>query len=118
MPRVVQIGPMWQRPLSMAVQQFPYAFTAGDRYPQINGALANTDISGWTITLVMQRPDPNPLLTISATISDGPGGVFTFPWGAGDLVEGFGQLTEVKMVNGAGLLQTSAQFTVDVEASL
>ncbi len=95
---------------------FPVQFTAGDTLPVIGGRWGS-DITGYTITLAIKRPDDS-LLEIEAEITDAEDGLFLFPWAADDLQEGTGQQCVVRMLNGDGQLVTSARFLINVAAVL
>ena len=92
-------------------------YTQGDTLPVLsrNYDAGVTDISGWTITLRVQRPS-QPVLEKTASIDDGPAGDFSFTFVAGDLVEGDGQSAEIEFSTGSGVFtQTNIIFNVAAE---
>lgn len=76
------------------------------------------DITGWTITLHVDRPTS--VLTVTATLSDPTNGIFQFgdPWGATDFVPGFGQVAEIQLVDLSGVIVTAPKFVIDVEREI
>lgn len=72
-------------------------YTADDTLPVLsrNYDSGNTDITGWTITLRIERPG-QPVLEKIAAIVDGPAGDFSFTFASGDLVKGDGQVAEIE----------------------
>lgn len=96
---------------------FPVTFTENDTQPDLTGVLASTDITGYTITLHLERPGTT-VLTKTATITDGPNGAFSVSWSAGDLVTGCGQKCEIQFVDTGGGIVTSQKFLLDVDPEI
>jgi hypothetical protein len=103
--------------VTLAVQGFPTAFTAGDQLPTIQGQLANTNLTGWSVSLYVERPAPNAALVIAGIISDAANGLFYFPWAPTDLVEGNLQRCEIRFTAPDGKTQTASAFTIDVQGA-
>lgn len=104
--------------MPVVAQSFPTTFTAGDQLPTIQGQLANTDLTGWSVRLYVKRPAPSTTLVIVGTISDPANGLFYFPWGATDLVEGNMQRCEIRFTTPGGQVQTASPFMIDVQAAI
>jgi hypothetical protein len=98
-------------------QTLKTTFTAGDQLPEIVGQLKGINLTGYTITLHVQRPAPSTVLIKTATVLDAALGKFKFTWGSGDLVEGSNQLCEIQFVTGGKPL-TSKKFLIDVVAQI
>lgn len=95
---------------------YPITWTEGDQLPEIGGVLEDTDITGWTITLTLERPDSAvpAVLTKTATIVDAVNGQFNIAWDATDLVAGVNQLAVLRFENAGGLKLTPQRFRIDV----
>ena len=95
---------------------YPVVWTEGDRLPEIDGTLEGVDITGYTITMRLQRPDTAApiVLTKTATIVDAAAGQFRFSWLSTDLVAGQNQLTVIQIANASGLPLTPQRFLIDV----
>jgi len=90
-------------------------YTEGDTRPVLsrNYGSGSINITGWTITLTIDRIGV-PLLTKTASIDDGPAGDFSFTFGVDDLVAGEGQAAQIRFDDGAGgvFTQKDIQFNV------
>lgn len=96
---------------------FSYTFTEGDQLPEIAGVLDDTDITGFTITLHLRKPDGT-IAVIPAIILVAASGTFKFAWGATDLKAGLGQECEVQFINASSLALTSPKFIINVDEEL
>lgn len=88
-------------------------YTEGDTLPKLQRTYTGTEsggnITGWTITLHLKRPDGT-ILTKTAAITDGPGGAYEFTWAAGDLQAGKMQEAEVQFDTGSGVFTEADLF--------
>lgn len=99
----------------MAIEEcpkFPVSWTEGDELPEILGVLEDVDITGYTITLTLQRPTD--VLTKTAVITDATSGGFKFTWDNTDLVAGVNQLAVIQFANALGEKLTPDRFLIDV----
>jgi len=87
-------------------------FSEGDQLPTLSGVLKDVDITGFTVRLTLERP--NDVLIKSATFPDPTNGVFTFVWETTDLIEGFGQLATLQIINTLGEPSTNAKFRLNI----
>ena len=89
-------------------------FTEGDQLPEIVGVYKGVDLTGYTVTLHIARPDPAGVLVKIATLIDPTLGKLKFTWSVGDLVKGSQQLCEIQFTNTMGKPLTSKKFMIDV----
>jgi hypothetical protein len=98
------------------VKKFPkidYLWTEGDTKPKIGFTLpSNRQVADETVTLTLRKTDGT-VVTIAATDLGGSNG--QFDWGASDLIEGSGQMAQIKAVDAGGLIQTTETFLIDVQ---
>ena len=95
-----------------------HRYTAGDRLPELICTDDDcTDLTGYTITLHLERPDDSVLVKTAVPLEIDQGR-FKFVWDAGDLIAGLGQLAEIQVVTPGGLPETSEKFRIDVEREL
>lgn len=99
------------------IPKLPHAYAEGDQLPAITGFIEETDLTGYAVTLRLQRPDGS-VVVKAGTLVDAASGMFSFAWAAGDLLAGAGQLAEVEFKDGSNQQLTSHKFTVDVEGAL
>lgn len=109
----------------MALSTFPWTFTEGDREPDIVGTFKDEngtaiDITGYTVVFVLERPTGSTVLekstsTTGVTITDAANGEFTIDWVASDLVEGYGQCAQVRLIDTSTKPVTSQDFLIDVK---
>ena len=97
----------------MSLQTFPYVWKANDTLPELFASKPDLDLTGYTVTLHLRRPDGT-TVTKTGVITDAAGGQFKFKFDAGDLVAGDCQLAEVQFVNPSTDITTSEQFYVNV----
>lgn len=95
------------------MQVFPHVFVAGNTLPELVMVLRNTDITGYTITLNLRQPDGTDV-TKTASILDAANGKFKFVWDSSDLVSGYGQPAQVRIVNGSSKELDIPQFLINV----
>jgi hypothetical protein len=98
-------------------------YTEDDEAPPITGRLKDAsdnpvDITGYAITLHLDRPPGHSSITKTAAIVDAPNGVFQVDWAAGDLKEGLQQLAEVQIIDTGSKPQTSPKFFIDVATEI
>ena len=91
---------------------FADEFTVGDLLPEIGGEFP-FDITGYTLTLHVERPKPHTVLRKTAIIDDAAKGLFHFAWSVGDLVAGLNQLCEIQYVDPSGK-PLSKKFYINV----
>ena len=85
----------------------------GDTEPPITFTLAGgLQVSAFTITLHIRRPDGTLLVKTAADLG-GSNGEFT--WAAGDLQAGMNQRAEISSDDGAGAVFTWPPFLMDVD---
>ena len=96
---------------------YPVTFTENDELPEIPMTLKCTDLTGFTVTLHIARPDGSVLIK-TATPVDLVQGAVKFVFVAGDLQAGFGQLAEIQYVNASAKAQTSPKFLINVEKEI
>ena len=102
----------------MAIENLPHKYRTGDTLPRLGFAIP-WDIDGWTVTLVITRPDDT--LTKTGTIVDpydsdtGFGSGF-FAWAEGDLVEGWRQKCVLRLADPSGNLMSVGTCFLNVDA--
>jgi hypothetical protein len=104
--------------MTCQLAKLPHLFTAGDRLPELlfmddDG----TNLTGYTITLHLERPNDTVLIKPVVPI-DITQGRFKVTWEAGDLIAGLGQVAEIQFVTPGGLPETSEKFLIDVTREL
>jgi hypothetical protein len=101
---------------SNACIKYPVVYTEGDTKPSIDGVLVDTDITGYVIELLWERPAPSTLLIITATPVDIPQGKFSFVFSPGDIVAGCNQLATVRVTDPVADVETiSPRLLIDVK---
>ena len=98
------------------IETLPHRYTEGDTLPELGGFLSNTDLTGYTVTLNMDRPDGT-VLSRPATLTDPANGLFKIDWAATDLIAGTCQLTTLRFTSPSGEVETE-RFYVDVARKL
>lgn len=93
----------------------PHTWTAGDTLPEIVMTLDDTDLTGYTVDLLLRRPDGS-LLTKLATFIDAAQGKFKFSWASTDLQEGISQQASVKFIIG-GDVEHTEHLRIDVQGA-
>ena len=91
---------------------FDVLYSDGDQLPTMAGVLKDFDLTGYTVRLILQRP--NDVLTKDAAIVDAPNGLFQFTWEPDDLESGIGQIGLLKIIDGGGKSMSLAHFQLDV----
>jgi len=97
--------------------EIEFNYTEGDDLPEITAVLDETDLTGYTVTLHLRKPDDT-VATITATDIDFANGCFKFVFTPSDLVEGCGQTAEIQFVTPGGRIQTSPKFVINVAEQL
>lgn len=98
--------------------KFNFCWVEGDTLPPIVADQDDLgDMTGFTITLHLQRPDGTTLI-IAATPIDLTQGQYQFDWSVGDLQAGYDQLAEIQTIDLAANPLTSELFTIDVRPQL
>lgn len=94
-------------------------YTEGDTRPVLsrNYGAGTVDITDWTITLRIKRPDA-PVLEKVASIDEGEDGDFSFTFAAGELIAGDGQEAEIEFDDGADGIFTQANIQFNVRKQL
>jgi len=100
-----------------ALPKFPVCFVENDEKPALVATLVGQDLTGYTITLHVLRPDGTVLIK-SATPIDLVQGHFQFVWIAGDLQAGFNQEVEIQFVDLSSKPLTSGLFLIDVRKEI
>lgn len=96
-------------------QEFPRRWTEGDTRPVLIGVKRNTNLTGYTITLHMERRTST--LIKSATITDAANGKFQVTWSIGDLLEG-NNLSEIQFIDTGAEITTSRKFILPVDKEI
>lgn len=91
---------------------FDILYSDGDQLPTMAGVIKDFDLAGWTVRLLLQRP--NDVLTKDAAIVDAANGLFQFTWNPGDLEPGIGQIALMKAIDPGGKSMSLAKFQLDV----
>lgn len=100
--------------MSCGVYTIPHTYTEGDTLPQLECVLEDTDLSGYTITLRLERPGTTALAK-TATAVDLTKGQFKFVWTTTDLVAGHSQQMSIEFQSSGGALETVSGLLLDVE---
>lgn len=91
-----------------------HLYTAGDQLPELFATYKGVDITGYVITLYLERPTT--LLTKLATFVDAAQGRFKFSWAPTDLVAGLSQRGTIVVTDTSPKNTTIAHFMLDVRA--
>lgn len=103
---------------TITLPRLDHVYTANDRLPEIVCKDDDcTDLTAYTITLHLERPDDTVLVKAAVPLAIDQG-QFKFTWAAGDLIAGLGQLAEIQFVTPGGLPETSVKFLIDVSREL
>lgn len=92
-------------------------FTEGDLETPIQ-VKWNQAITDETSEIAIDRPAPNASVTISGTLLDASLGIFEYPWSAGDLVAGEGQLVKARLIDADGRRMSTEYFKIDVDEDI
>ena len=91
------------------------AYTAGDTLPALEGVVLETDLTGYSVKLLLERPTTNLSKTATITSADASGGgKFTGTWVAADLVAGDGQRAVIQLTSSTGDVQSFGGIYLDV----
>ena len=95
------------------------AYVAGDTLPVIEGVVLETDLTAYTVKMLLERPTTNLELTGTITSADASGGgKFTVTFSATDLVAGDGQRAVIQLTSGTGDIQSFSGIYLDVAESV
>lgn len=97
------------------IPTFPHVYTEDDTLPEIIMTLDEVDLTGFSVDLIIRRPDESELIK-AATFIDATQGKFKFDFDAGDLQAGLGQLTAVRFTLGAEV-EHADPFFIDVRGT-
>ncbi len=100
--------------MTCAVKTFDHTYTADDTLPEMVCVLEDTVLTGYTITMHLERPGTT-VLDKTATDVDLANGKFKFVWAAGDLVAGYDQAASIEFDDGSGGVDTVSGLRINVE---
>jgi len=104
-----------------SLQKHPHVFAEGDQLPELDGSLASTDLTTFTIEFTLDRPDGSTILKSTATSGvtflafSGGNSTFKITWLPTDLQAGYGQEAQLRFIDSSGKAQTVKNFLLDVK---
>lgn len=95
--------------------KFPHVFSEGDQLPELLGVLKGVDLTNYTVTLRLDRPEPAGVLVKIAQMVDAAQGMFKFVWDSTDLVAGIAQEASITFTDASNRPLTGPKrFVLDV----
>lgn len=100
----------------MAIENLPHTYRVGDTLPRLGFAIP-WDITGWTVQLVIYRPDDTLTKTgvITDPYNDDSFGVGHFTWSDTDLVAGWRQKCVLQLTDPSGNLMSVGECFLNVK---
>lgn len=99
---------------SIPIQTVPNRFTEGDLEDPLL-VQWNQAITTETSEIVIDRPPPHASIAIAGSMLDAATGLFEYPWSAGDLMAGEGQLVKARLSTAGGRRKSTEYFKIDVD---
>lgn len=102
--------------MSDSTPKLPFEYFAGDQLPTI-GFRYPEALTGFTVTLTLERPGAANNIQRTASITDVTSGTGIVQWQAGDLIAGCDQRAILSFTDSAGRA-ISYEFLIDVKPSI
>lgn len=99
------------------IKTLPGRWTAGDLEDPIS-VQWNEVLTTETSELIIDRPSPSAAVTVAGTLTDASTGTFQYPWSAGDLVAGEGQLVKARLYRSGSRRKSTVFFRINVDADI
>lgn len=99
------------------IPTLPNRFTEGDLEDPIQ-VRWNVAVTTETSEIAIDRPSPAASITIAGNLIDAATGLFEYPWSAGELVAGAGQLVKARLITASGRRKSTEHFKIDVDEDI
>jgi hypothetical protein len=98
------------------IQTLPGRYTAGDLEDPIQ-VIWNEEVTTETSELIIDRPSGGSV-TLTGTLLDADTGQFEYPWTAGALVAGEGQLCKARLFRSGSRRKSTVYFKINVDEDI